>query len=210
MTMPPGSNVFLSRVLPLISGLTLPWHRRRLTAGARADILSVARILESNLGRGYFDYSHMPWAPAVYTDAMKDSSVAGWGWCSFSGHYDYGLYGSSQRRRFIDALEGDVVLRAAKALGSSWKGHRVPLYIDSKSFQLSLAKGRYTAERLNCIIRQLFELSVNMDCVLVPIWLSTLDNIGADALSRGDLIRFEEWAVLHAPGVGFAKGGIGT
>jgi hypothetical protein len=210
MTMPPGSNVFLSRVLPLISGLTLPWHKRRLTAGARADILSVARILESNLGRGYFDYSHMSWAPAVYTDAMKDGSVAGWGWCSLSGHYDYGVYGSSQRRRFIDALEGDAVLRAATALGVSWKGLRVPIYIDSKSFQLSLAKGRSTAERMNGIIRQLFELSVSLDCVLVPIWLSSIDNVGADALSRNDLIRFQDWAVLRAPGVSFSRGGIGT
>ena len=124
MTMPPGSNVFLARVLPLISGLTLPWHKRRMTAGARADILSVVRILESNLGRGYLDHSHMPWAPAVYTDAMKDSSIAGWGWCSFTGHFDLGLYGAYDRRRFIDALEGDAVLRAARTVGHLWKGKR--------------------------------------------------------------------------------------
>ena len=34
-----SANIFLARVLPLLSGLKLPWHRRKLTAGARADIL---------------------------------------------------------------------------------------------------------------------------------------------------------------------------
>lgn len=199
MTMPPGSNIFLARVLPLLSGLTLPWHRRRLSAGAREDILAVVAILECNMGRGYFSYDHMPWAPAVYTDAMKDGKRAGWGWCSLSGEFDYGVYGTSQSRNFIDALEGDAVLRAATVLGHTWRGKRVPFYIDSKSFQLSFVKGRSTAERLTVILRQLYALSVTLDCLFVPIWLSTDVNIGADALSRGDLVRFKEWAKDNAP-----------
>ena len=206
MTMPPGSNIFLARVLPLLSGLKLPWHRRKLTAGARADILSVVRILESNMGRGYFDHSHMPWAPAVYSDAMKDGRVAGWGWCSFSGHYDFGLYGASDRRQCIDALEGDAVLRAAKTIGHLWRKKRVPFYIDSSSFQLSFVKGRSRAERLNGILRELYALSVQLDCIFVPIWISTHANVGADALSRNDFIRFEDWAKVHAPaGLGFKR-----
>ena len=206
MTMPPGSNIFLARVLPLLSGLKLPWHRRKLTAGARADILSVVRILESNMGRGYFDHSHMPWAPAVYSDAMKDGRVAGWGWCSFSGHYDFGLYGASDRRQCIDALEGDAVLRAAKTIGHLWRKKRVPFYIDSSSFQLSFVKGRSRAERLNGILRELYALSVQLDCIFVPIWISTHANVGADALSRNDFIRFEDWAKMHAPaGLGFKR-----
>lgn len=199
MTLPPGSNIFLSRILPLLSGLKLPWHRRRWAAGARADVLSVARMLRANMGRGYFDHTHLPWAPAVYTDAMKDAQSAGWGWCSFSGHYDYGPYGSADRRRCIDALEGDAVLRAARSLGHLWIGKRVPFYIDSSSFQLSFVKGRSKAERLNVILRQLYELSVKLDCIFVPIWISTHDNIGADALSRNDIVRFQSWAEMHAP-----------
>ena len=88
-------------------------------------------MLESNMGRGYFDHSHLPWAPAVYSDAMKDGNTAGWGWCSFTGHYDYGSYGASDRRKCIDALEGDAALRAAKSVGHLWRKHRVPFYIDS-------------------------------------------------------------------------------
>ena len=206
MTLPPGSNIFLSRVLPLLSGLKLPWHRRRWSAGARADVLAVSRMLRANLGRGYFDHEHLPWAPAVYSDSMKDARSAGWGWCSFSGDYDFGVYGSSDRRKCIDALEGDAVLRAARTIGHLWSKKRVPFYIDSSSFQLSFVKGRSRAERLNVILRQLYELSVELDCIFVPIWISTHENIGADALSRGDFFRFEGWAQMHAPdGVSFKR-----
>ena len=211
MTMPPGSNIFLSRILPLMSGLKLPWHRRKLTAGARSDIFNVVRILEANMGRGYFDHSHLPWAPAVYSDAMKDGNTAGWGWCSFTGHYDFGSYGASDRRKCIDALEGDAVLRAGKSIGHLWRKHRVPFYIDSSSFQLSFVKGRSKAERLNSILRQLYTLSVDLDCIFVPIWLSTHHNIGADALSREKFSQFEEWAQEHAPaGVSFSRCRIGV
>ena len=200
MTMPPGSNIFLARILPLVSGLRMPWHRRRVTAGAKEDFAAVASILESNMGRGYFDHAHMPWAPGVYTDAMKDGARAGWGWCAESGEHDHGVYGAADRRRFIDALEGDAVLRAARSIGHLWAGKRVPFYIDSKSFQLSFAKGRSTVERLSGILRELYSLSGGLNCIFVPIWISTHLNIGADALSRGDIVRYQEWAKVHASG----------
>ena len=198
MTMPPGSNIFLARILPLLSGLVLPWHRRRVTSGAKADFRAVAAMLEANMGRGYFDYTHMPWAPAVYSDAMKDGSRAGWGWCDETGAHDAGVYGAADRRRFIDALEGDAVLRAAQALGHQWRGKRVKFFIDSKSFQLSFAKGRSSAERLSVVLRELYALSVRLDCIFVPTWISTHFNIGADALSRGDFVRYAEWSEEHA------------
>ena len=49
---------------------------------------------------------------------MKESSVAVWGCCSSTGHFDFVLYGAVGRRRFINALEGDAVLRAARAVGN--------------------------------------------------------------------------------------------
>ena len=193
MTMPSGSSLFLARLIQLTRGLRMPWHRRRVPAGARSDIRAIIRILESNHGRGYFDYTHLPWAEDVYTDAMKDSRVAGWGWVTSSGWADYGRYGSSQRHKPIDELEGDAVLRVARARGSEWRGKRVRIFCDSSSFAFSLRKGRSRVERLTRIIRILFELSVQHDCILVPVWLSTHDNIGADALSRGSWDICESW-----------------
>ena len=76
---------------------------------ARADIHSLIEILSQNHGQGYFDTTHLPWAPAVWTDAMKDAERAGWGWCCENGEYDWGIYSSTNRRRWIDELEGDAV-----------------------------------------------------------------------------------------------------
>jgi hypothetical protein len=131
---------------------------------------------------------------------MKDSDRAGWGWCCADGQWDGGVYGSAGRRKAIDELEGDAVLRAARALSSGWRGKRVPFYIDNSAFQLSLKKGWSKAKRLSSIIKLLFAVSSEADCVIVPIWISTHDNIGSDAISRGDIKRFQEWSKDHAHG----------
>jgi hypothetical protein len=194
LTMPAGSRVFLAEIISMMRGLKMPWHRRRVTMAARRDMLALHEILTSNHGRGYFDWEHLPWAEAVYSDAMKDSSTAGWGWCTQSGKHDSGVYGRSMRRKPIDELEADAVYRAAEALGDMWRGKRVPLYIDNSAVQLSLRKGWSRAPRLTSYIKKLHQLAVHYDCVLVLIWISTHDNIGADALSRNDYARYAQWA----------------
>ena len=170
-----------------------------MTKAAQDDILKVISILQSNHGRGYFDTSHLPWAQALYTDAMQEPRKAAWGWCSESGVWDAGIYGSKTRRKPIDELEGDVVRRAAKTIGHQWQGCRVPIYIDNQSFQLSFQKGWSRAKRLTSILRDLHSLSVLYDCVFVPNGISTHDNIGADALSRQDFDRFRAWAKDFIP-----------
>ena len=205
MTLSHGANVFLSRLLALTRGLTMPWHRRRVTAGARNDLKMVIQALELNVGQGYFCTKHMPWAPPLFTDAMKDSHVAAWGWVSGCGAYDYGTYGSSMAHAPIDALEGDAVRRAARSLGTTWRGKRVPIYIDNSAFQLSFKKGLSRVERLNCILRDLHLLAVEHDCVFVPHWISTHDNIGADALSRYEWDAFQHWCNLSFPNVCFSR-----
>ena len=86
------------------------------------------------------------------------------------------------------------MVRAVTSLGDQLKGHRVPIHIDNSAFQLSLTKGWSKADRLTEQIKILHELSVKHDCYFIPIWISTHDNVGADALSRLDLERFHEWA----------------
>ena len=194
MTLPAGARVFLTELLALSRGLHLPWHRRRMTQAARQDLRALADVLVANVGRGYFDTSHLPWAPGVFTDAMKDHNRAGWGWCTEDGRHDMGVYGSAQRHKHIDELEGDAVRRVARALGHDWAGKRVPIYIDNSAFQRSFAKGWSKARRLSVIIRDLYYLSARHDFIAVPRWISTTVNVGADALSRGDLQKYLEWA----------------
>ena len=74
----------------------------------------------------------------------------------------------------------------------------MPVYIDNSSFQLSLAKGWSRAPRLVRIMKRLFSLAALHEFVLVPIWISTTENVGADALSRGDERGYRVWASMHA------------
>ena len=199
LTMPPGSTVFLARLIALTRGLTQPWQRKRITAGARDDVLAIVSVLTSNHGKGYFDTTHLPWAPDVYTDAMKDSRTAAWGWCSTCGTYDFGVFGSAKKRKHIDELEGFAVLQLAKSIGKNWFGKRVRVWIDNSAFCYSLAKGRSKVERLTNIIRQLYQLSAEYNCILVPSWIATEENIGADALSRNDESLGKEWLASISP-----------
>ena len=70
-----------------------------MTVAAQEDVRAVIDLLKANEGRGYFDTSHLPWAPPLYTDAMKGKGRAGWGWCDEHGAHDYGIYGSSGRHK---------------------------------------------------------------------------------------------------------------
>ena len=200
LTMPPRAVVYLGNILQLMRGLKLPWHRRRLNAEVRRDLRMLISVLESNHGRGYFSYDQFGRAPALYTDAAKERSHTGGGYFSECGRYAHWRYGSRVARKHIDALEGLAVLRAAEDLGPTWKHQVVPIYCDNSAFERSLYKGRSKASRLNIILRELFLLSVKYDCVFEPHWISTHDNIAADALPRGDLQKFETFVSQHYAG----------
>ena len=86
----------------------------------------------------------------------------------------------------IDFLEGDVVVEAVRDLGHLWHRKVVTFRIDNSAFQRSAVKGWSRAERLTLLLRRLFELCVQFECVLCFVWLSTKGNVYADALSRVD------------------------
>ena len=190
LTMPPRAIVYLSSIFQLMRGLTMPWHKRRVNAVLRKDLGMLITVLEENKGRGYFCFDHFSVAPTVYTDAAKERRHVGGGFFSECGRYDFWKYGSASGRNSINYLEGDAVVRAAKSLGHLWKNKIVPLRIDNSAFQLSLKRGISKSPKLCELLRQLFVLSVKYECVFQPTWISTHDNIAADALSRGDLDRF--------------------
>lgn len=185
LTLPQGAMCFLAALFALMRGLRLPWQQRRTTRAVRADFAAVAELLNLNLGKGFFSFDHMGRAPAVYTDASKEARYAGGGYVSMCGRYRWWSYGgSAARRACIDFLEGDAVLMAVRDLASYWRGMVVPLYIDNRSFQLSAAKGWSRAERLSSQLRELFTIAVTHECVFEFHWISTHDNVLADALSR--------------------------
>ena len=184
-----------------MSGLRLPWHRRRTTRRLRADFMLVHALLSANLGRGYYSYAHFRPAPPVWTDASKQSWYTGGGWVSACGAYDYFKYGSRAARQPIDFLEGDTVVACVERLASRWRGCVVDFFIDNSAFLQSGAKGRSRANRLNDLLRELFGLMIKFGFVIAWTWIATDDNVNADHLSRGRVAEFfrtvyETWSAL--------------
>ena len=183
MTMPPGAACLVTNFFLLMSGLMLPWHKRRVPRAARCDAEFIARLLELNLGRGCYSYAHFGQAPVVYSDACK-GGYAGGGYFSADGPYRFWQYGTSASRQLIDYLEGDTSLVAVEDLSAGWRGCMVPFGIDNMSYQRSEKRGRSRATRLNDLLKALFVRQVQGGFILDSFWLSSEDNELADDLSR--------------------------
>ena len=72
--------------------------------------------------------------------------------------------------------------------------------IDNSAFQLSFAKHRSRAERLNDIIRDIIYLQLQFGFILNTSWIATEDNILPDDLSRSADSGHGEAAFLAASG----------
>ena len=186
LTMPPGAACLLANLFGLMRGLLRPGARRRVSRGCADDLDVAAQLLALNGGAGYFAYDRFKLAAPVATDASKSARYAGGGYLSGCGRYSWWQYGSSAARKPIDALEGDTVVKAACDLGHLWRQCRVPFHIDNQAFQCAARKGWSKTNRLSLLIRQLFFISVRCGCIFEFNWISTHDNIFADALSRPD------------------------
>ena len=186
LTLPPGAACLLANVFTLMRGLLRPGARRRLSRACANDFTLVASLLNLNQGRGYFAFDGFREAAPVATDASKSARYVGGGYFSGCGRYSWWRYGASASRKPIDVLEGDTVVKAAAELGHLWHQCRVPFLIDNQAFQRSAVKGWSRADRLSSLVRQLFFISIHFNCVFEFRWISTHDNVFADALSRPD------------------------
>ena len=190
LNLPPGARCLAVSLFELMSGLRLPWHRRRTTRRLRADFMLVHALLSANLGRGHYSYAGFRSAPPVWTDASKQARYTGGGWVSACGAYDYFKYGSRAARHPIDFLEGDTVVACVERLAHKWRGCVVDFFIDNSAFLQSGAKGRSRAKRLNDLLRELFGLMIKFGFVIAWTWIATDDNVNADHLSRGRVAEF--------------------
>ena len=196
LTFPPGAECVFSSLYEFMRGLILPWQKRRVSRGLRADVEWGASMLRANLGRGYFSYDMFEWVPPAWTDASKSSSYCGGGYVSALGKYFWCVYGTSAARKPIDELEGDMVRAYVEQEGGRhWRRRIVPIYIDNSAFQQSAVKGWSKASRLNDLLKLIFRYSVEFECIFMFYWISTHDNVLADALSR----RAGLDAFLHHP-----------
>ena len=184
MTLPPGAACFLANLFSLMRGLSLPWQKRRVSRVTRRDFTAIKELLELNMGKGYYSFDLFSRALAVYTDASKSRSYTGGGYVSMCGCYRWWVYGMSASKHLIDELEGDAFLLAVEDLAPMWRKCVVPCYIDNRAFGQSATKGWSRATRLGYMLKKLFSLAVQHECIYEIHWIASKDNLLADALSR--------------------------
>ena len=185
MTFPRGAACLVMSMFSLTVGLSLPWHRRRVTRAARSDMWTVWELLQLNLGKGFYAYTNFLWGPEVATDASRSRSYTGGGFVCRDGVYDFWQYGSRAARKLIDFLEGDTVVETVRRMALRWKGCMVKFYIDNMVFEKSGEKGRSKKERLNVLLKELFMAQILYGFIIVWEWLDTKANCLSDHLSRG-------------------------
>ena len=192
LTFPPGAACLVVNCFRLMCGLQFGWQSRRTSKEEKADFNLIHDLLSLNMGRGYYSYSGFSTACDHRSDACKQSSFAGGGWCAADGDHDWFVYGSRAARHLIDELEGDTMVRCIETRSADGSLYmcQVPFGLDNSSFQKSEAKSRSRAPRLNELLRHLFALQVQREFVIQSYWLSSGDNYLSDDLSRGRIGHF--------------------
>ena len=183
-TLPAGAACLLTSSYALMSGLTLPWHRRRLTKAVRRDLGALVGLLKLNMGKGYYSYANFVPGITVATDASRSGKFSGGGFVCSDGRYDFWSYGTRAARRLIDFLEGDTVVEAIRRCCAGWRGRSVKFLVDNSSFEKSGEKGRSRAERLNDLLKEILMFQIIYGFVIVFEWISTTRNRLADHVSR--------------------------
>ena len=198
MALPPGAQCFIAHCFSMMHGLLYGHQKRRTSRAERQDYLLFHDLLAFCKGKGYYSYGLFKTGVGGAGDASKSKQYVGGGYVCNDGFYDLFTYGASARRQPIDALEGDVVRRACAERGPLWAGCLVDWRIDNSAFQLSLAKSRSRADRLNDIIRDIMYLQLKYGFVLSTSWIASEDNILPDDLSRDPASGHGEAAFLAA------------
>lgn len=188
LTLPPGAACLLANVFALMAGLTLPWQRRRTTQAERDDYALMRDLLRMNMGRGVYRLDDFRSGCAeVWTDASKEASYTGGGYV-FRGSrgrgFDFWRYGPRAARHDIMVLEGHTTLVCAQDAGYLWRGLRVLFHIDNMSFKGAAAKGWTRSWHSNIICKRWFVVQLRHGFLAEWAWISTHENVLADALSR--------------------------
>ncbi|KAJ7432306.1 hypothetical protein B0H11DRAFT_1612670, partial [Mycena galericulata] len=91
----------------------------------------------------------------------------------------------SRRRNLpIHWKEMFAVLRAAQIWGHLWRGLEIVFRIDNEAISTCLRTGSIDHPPTQALFREFALLAAQADFTFRPLWISTHDNVVADALSR--------------------------
>ena len=192
-----GGRTFLRRLIDAQWSVQRPHHHVRITAGLRLDLQWWARFLHQFNGHTNL----IPSMPVSFDDISTDASSSyGYGAFLMGGYFSFSF--NEAHDIFPDAPapsepihvhELFVVLILCRLFSAALSGLYLRLNIDNTIVVSIINKGTAkgaTGPRMMEYVREIFWLSAEHNFRLTSTYISSANNSLADALSRGDTVRF--------------------
>ena len=184
----PG-RTFLRRMIDLLTKVTHPSHRIRLTVAFRKDIHWWQTFLTSWNGRSFFHEDE--WLSSSSLELFTDASHAAFGayfageWfsCSFT---DHGIPLS----RSITFKELYAITAAVSTWAPSLASRNVLFHCDNQSVVHILSSGTSRCTHIMSMLRYLFYVCASHNILLRAVHIPGVTNCFADCLSRLQVTKF--------------------
>jgi hypothetical protein len=191
----PG-RAFLRRLIDLTCGVSKPWHKIRLSRGARCDLATWLVFLRDFNGRAIF--ADQFWREdrdlQFFTDASGSVGFGGF----FQGRWFQGKWPSrwGSGVRSITWMEFFPILVAVVLWGNLLRGSRVLIRSDNEAVVFIINKQTSKCPAIMSLVRFFVLQCLKFNILFSARHISGCDNNIADALSRFQMVRFAALAPL--------------
>ena len=194
-----GGRSFTSRIYDAIRSLKKPFHRFRINAAFRDEILWWHKFIDTFNGLEKILGIHAP-IFSVYTDASNFGfgAIFGLDWCTGAFMEDHHLELASKLQahiarsdyncanEHINVKEMWAVMAAAYRWGPYWADHSIIFVTDNTTVRAALCSGRSPNKLIMGWLKELFWLSCQFNFNIDSTHIRTHYNTMCDALSRLD------------------------
>jgi len=168
----------------------------RLGRGVQADLAWFRTLWKDHNGR--FLVPEEAWRASDTISLFTDSSLWGYGVVfqlpDGSVEYMTGEWGELGEGLSINCLELLAVLIACRQYGNRWARKRIRMHCDNTASCFTLGSGASKSPTMMVAQRGIALEAARCHFQIRGDWISTHDNIGADAASRDDIERLRTWA----------------
>ena len=178
-------RAFLGRLIGLAKSATALNHRVRLSQAARRDLTWWQECLHSHNGTRLLE---VDWSSGTVYHVYTDASDFGYGACCGEEWFAISYTGQSAapRARSINWRELHAAAKALATWGPSLRSERIIFHIDNTTTCCLLNKLYSPVPELMELVRTWCILVEKFSVHISVVYISTKDNVLADALSRGD------------------------
>jgi hypothetical protein len=189
---------FISRLLLTARGVQRLHHRVDLTYNCKADIRMWLALLEEWNGVSMFledEYSSLE-DLSIYTDSS--STVGFGGWYEARKEYFKGKWADHLPPDMLSVLPSMAMLElypvavACMVWGQFFVKRCIMFHCDNEATVQILTKQRSRCDNIMVIMRRMAMVAVKYNFTFRATWLPSKANVCADALSRDNLILFQE------------------